>query len=92
MNGIPEVQTCEGVPSANRIIGIETKEEREKRMSRERAAKWRSNNKEKHVSYTRQWRAEHRNESRDHSKKNYRSCRRTSCSYVSMEGLEKRKP
>jgi len=49
----------------------ETKEERIKRMSRERASRWRANNKERHASYTRQWRSGNRDKARKHSRDNY---------------------
>jgi hypothetical protein len=46
---------------------IETKEERIRRMSRERASKWRANNKERHVEYTHQWRLDNKDKARKHS-------------------------
>jgi hypothetical protein len=41
-----------------KLLG-ETREERIKRMSRERAKKWRLLNKERHVEYTKQWKQDH---------------------------------
>ncbi len=50
---------------------LETPKEREMRMSRERAKRWREANKEKHIEYTRQWKISHSEATKEQRRKYY---------------------
>lgn len=59
------------ITEEDRKLLTESKEDRIKRMSRERAKKWRANNPEKHVIYTREWRKAHKEACKLHRKKSF---------------------